>query len=127
MYKNEVKFGGEITKDVRVINSKSSNDIVGAAFMVKYRKQLKDRSTSVTVPFTVWGHNAKSVREARVGDFISTDTGELVINSWEGKDGVKRFSTEVHTREVTLTASARKAEPVAESSTMDEADFSTPF
>ena len=64
----------------------------------RYRKNAEDDTDWHTV--VVWGKTAEAVnRYVNKGQRVYV-AGRLVQNSWDGEDGKRRHSTEVHAQEV---------------------------
>lgn len=64
----------------------------------RYRKNAEDATDWHTVK--VWGKQGEAVnRYVNTGQRLFV-AGRLVQNSWDGEDGRRRYSTEVHAQEV---------------------------
>ena len=73
----------------------------------RYRKNAEDATDWHTV--VVWGKQGEAVNTyVEKGQRVYV-AGRLVQNSWEGDDGKRRYSTEVHASEVVFLDSARTA------------------
>ena len=73
----------------------------------RYRKNGEDATDWHTV--VVWGKQGEAVNTyVEKGQRIYV-AGRLVQNSWEGDDGKRRYSTEVHASEVVFLDSASTA------------------
>ena len=71
----------------------------------RYRRNGEDAADWHTI--VVWGKQGEAVNTyVEKGQRIYV-AGRLVQNSWEGDDGKRRYSTEVHASEVVFLDSAR--------------------
>lgn len=96
---NKVILLGRVGKDPQVNHTEHGKTV--ANFSIATSEQWKDKTTGEKKQVTEWH---RIVAWDKLGDFVSNYItkgrqlyveGKLVTRSWEDKDGVKKYTTEV--------------------------------
>ena len=105
---NKVELLGRVGIDPQMKYTKDGVAITRLRLATdRYRKNGEDETDWHTV--VVWGNLGEAVNryvEKRQSIYVA---GRLVQNSWEGDDGQRRHSTEVHASEVVFLDSSSNA------------------
>lgn len=96
---NRVELLGRVGNDPEMNYTRGGNAVTRLRLATdRYRKNAEDDTDWHTV--VVWGKQAEAVNKyVNTGQRLYV-AGRLVQNSWEGDDGRRRYSTEVHVQEV---------------------------
>ncbi len=94
---NKVILGGRFTKDPEGRTSASGLEISRFSLAVQsdFFDKTKNEREVEFVNCVAFGNNASAInRYSKKGDFI-TATGRIKNGSYDGKDGIKRYTTDV--------------------------------
>jgi single-strand DNA-binding protein len=101
---NEVKVIGNIVSDLELKNTQAGKSVLSFRVATNRRTKVADNWKDVTefISVVVWGKDAEFMaQKARKGTRLYVG-GRLQTRSWEGKDGGKRYATEVVADKVIL-------------------------
>ncbi|MCY6370961.1 single-stranded DNA-binding protein [Clostridium ganghwense] len=99
---NKVLFIGRLTKDIELKHIKENDKNVTNFTLAVDRPFLNEKGERVTdfIPVVAWERNAeKLAKHTKKGNLISV-IGRLQMISYEGKDGVKRYISQVVAQEI---------------------------
>lgn len=110
---NKAQLIGNLTKDVE-LRSTPSGKTVGSAILAT-NKTVTDQAGNKTKQSTfhnlvIWGKAAEIIAQyAHKGSKLYIE-GEITNRSYDGKDGVKRYVTEILVREFEFLDSAKSSD-----------------
>lgn len=99
---NKVLFIGRITKDIELKQIKENGKFVTNFTLAVDRPFLNEKGEKGTdfIPVVAWEKNAEKLSKyTRKGSMVSV-IGRLQMISYEGKDGVKRYLSQVVAQEI---------------------------
>ena len=96
---NRVELLGRVGNDPEMSYTRNGTAVTRLRLATdRYRKNAEDATDWHTV--VVWGKQGEAVnRYVNTGQRLYV-AGRLVQNSWDGDDGRRRYSTEVHAQEM---------------------------
>ena len=96
---NRVELLGRVGNDPEMTYTRGGTAVTRLRLATdRYRRNAEDATDWHTL--VVWGKQAEAVnRYVNTGQRVYV-AGRLVQNSWDGEDGRRRYSTEVHAQEV---------------------------
>jgi len=108
---NQVVLVGRLTDDIEVINKENGKKI--SSLVLAVQRTYKNSDGIYEADFircTLWNAVASSTSEyCHKGDIVGIK-GRIQVNSYEDKDGTKKYSTEVIAEKVTFLSSKKTEE-----------------
>lgn len=97
---NQVHLAGRLTKDAELRYTKTGKPVL--TFSMATNKKIGDEYRASYHNVVVW-NDAEEYGALMKGDYVFVD-GELSTRSYEGKDGNKRYITEIVAFNIGITA-----------------------
>lgn len=112
---NTITIQGRIAKDLEIHNTQTGASVLTFPVAVE-RDYVPDGGTRQTdfIDCVAWNKQAEFVQKWFTKGSLILVTGSLQSRKWEDKNGNKRTSWEVQTREIHFCGDAKKAEKAAE-------------
>ena len=108
---NQVVLVGRLTDDIQVISKENGKKV--SSLVLAVQRTFKNPDGIYEADFircTLWNAVAASTSEyCHKGDIVGIK-GRLQVNSYEDKDGTKKYSTEVIAEKVTFLSSKKTEE-----------------
>jgi single-strand DNA-binding protein len=108
---NQVVLVGRLTDDIEVISKENGKKV--SSLVLAVQRTYKNTEGIYEADFircTLWNAVAASTSEyCHKGDIVGIK-GRIQVNSYEDKDGTKKYSTEVIAEKVTFLSSKTKEE-----------------
>ena len=108
---NQVVLVGRLTDDIEVITRENGKKV--SSLVLAVQRTFKNTEGIYEADFircTLWNAVASSTSEyCHKGDIIGVK-GRIQVNSYEDKDGTKKYSTEVIAEKVTFLSSKKADE-----------------
>lgn len=105
---NQVVLVGRLTDDIEVISKENGKKV--SSLVLAVQRSYKNSEGIYEADFikcTLWNAVASSTSEyCHKGDIVGIK-GRLQVNSYEDKDGTKKYSTEVIAEKVTFLSSKK--------------------
>ena len=108
---NQVVLVGRLTDDIEVISKENGKKVSSLVLAVQRTyKNTEGIYESDFIRCTLWNAVAASTSEyCHKGDIVGIK-GRIQVNSYEDKDGTKKYSTEVIAEKVTFLSSKKSEE-----------------
>ena len=108
---NQVVLVGRLTDDIEVISKENGKKV--SSLVLAVQRTYKNTEGIYEADFircTLWNAVAASTSEyCHKGDIVGIK-GRIQVNSYEDKDGTKKYSTEVIAEKVTFLSSKKSEE-----------------
>lgn len=117
---NIVTMVGRLSKDVELRVTQSGKALANFTLAVNRDYARESEPKADFFPVIVWGRQAETCNEYIGKGYLVGVRGRLQVRSFEGKDGSKRYVTEIIADNVSFLVAAKGSTDDAESAPMSE-------
>ncbi|MCY6484536.1 single-stranded DNA-binding protein [Clostridium aestuarii] len=113
---NKVMFIGRITKDIELKHIKENDKYVTNFTLAVERPFKNEKGERITdfIPIVAWERNAEKLSKFTKKGSLMSVIGRLQIISYEGKDGIKRYISQVIAQEIQFLDRAKNKKEAAQ-------------
>lgn len=124
---NVVTLVGRLVKDVELRFTQSGKPVGNFTLAVNRDFSREGEAKADFFPIIVWGKQAETCNEYIGKGSLVGVKGRLQVRSYEGKDGTKRYVTEIVAENVSFLATSKKQEKDPEPEAEMAAGEDVPF
>lgn len=117
---NVVTMVGRLSKDVELRFTQSGKAVGNFTLAVNREYAREGEPKADFFPIVVWGRQAETCNEYISKGYLVGVRGRLQVRSFDGKDGSKRYVTEIVADNVSFLAAAKSSVGAAVSAAMSE-------
>lgn len=115
---NVVTMVGRLSKDVELRFTQSGKAVGNFTLAVNREYAREGEPKADSFPIVVWGRQAETCNEHISKGYLVGVRGRLQVRSFDGKDGSKRYVTEIVAENVSFLAAAKSSAGAAASAPM---------
>ena len=117
---NVVTMVGRLSKDVELRFTQSGKAVANFTLAVSREYARGGEQQADFFPIVVWGRQAETCNEYIGKGYLVGVRGRLQVRNFDGKDGGKRYVTEIIADNVSFLAAAKGSRDAAENAMMRE-------